>query len=78
MALIRFALILFVIFFVIRVVTRYVLRSYMKNVQRNFENQQNQHSNKKEGDVTINTQAKKGKKFDQDEGDYVDYDEIKE
>jgi len=78
MGLIRFALILFVVFFLIRVITRYVLRSYMKNVQRNFENQQNQHSNKKEGDVTINTQPKKEKKIDQGEGDYIDYDEIKE
>ena len=78
MVLVRFALILFLIFFIIRIFSRYVLRSYLKNVQRNFENQQNQHSNKKEGDMTVNTNPKKDKKFDNNDGDYIDYEEIKE
>ena len=61
-----------------RIFTRYIFRSYFKKMQGNFENQQNQHNNKKEGDVTINTKSGKGKKIDKDEGDYVDYEEIKE
>ena len=76
MALIKFILILFVIFFLIRVFARYVLRSYVKNMQRNFNDRQNQQSQKKEGDVTINTKPQKEKKIDRDEGDYVDYEEI--
>jgi archaellum component FlaG (FlaF/FlaG flagellin family) len=76
MALIKFVLILFVIFFLIRVFARYVLRSYVKNMQRNFNDRQNQQSQKKEGDVTINTKPQKEKKIDRDEGDYVDYEEI--
>jgi len=47
-------------------------------MQRNVENQQNQYNHKKEGDVTINTKSGKDKKIDKDEGDYVDYEEIKE
>ena len=78
MALVRFLLILFLIYFIVRIFTRYVFRSYFKKMQRNFENQQNQHNNKKEGDVTINTKPDKGKKIDKDEGDYIDYEEIKE
>lgn len=78
MALVRFLLILFLIYFIVRIFTRYIFRSYFKNMQRNFGNQQNQHNNKKEGDVTINTKSGKGKKIDKDEGDYVDYEEIKE
>lgn len=78
MALLRFILILFIIFFLIRIITRYVLRSYFKNMQRNFENQQNQHNRKKEGDVTINTKPRKEKKIDNDEGDYVDFEELDE
>jgi len=74
----RFLLIIFVVFFIIRLFTRYVLRSYVKNMQQNFNNQQNQNNNKKEGDVTINTKPKAGKKIDKDEGDYVDFEEIKE
>lgn len=77
MALIKFVLILFVIFFLIRVFARYVLRSYVKNMQSNFNDRQNQQSQKKEGDVTINTKPQKEKKIDRDEGDYVDYEEIK-
>ena len=77
MVLLRFVFIVLVIFFVLRIVIRFVLRSFMKNMQGNFENQKNQHSNKKEGDITINSKAKKNKKFDTDEGDYIDYEEIK-
>lgn len=76
MALIKFVLILFIIFFLIRVFARYVLRSYVKNMQRNFNDRQNQQSQKKEGDVTINTKSQKEKKIDRNEGDYVDYEEI--
>ncbi|MFC2152578.1 hypothetical protein ACFLSE_08630 [Bacteroidota bacterium] len=78
MALVRFLLILFLIYFIVRIFTRYVLRSYFKKMQRNFENQQNSYSNKKEGDVTINTDPNKGKKIEKEEGDYIDYEEIKE
>jgi large-conductance mechanosensitive channel len=75
MALVRFLLIIFIIFFLVRVIVRFIFRSYVRNVQQNFENQQN---HKKEGDVTINTKPKAGKKIDKDEGDYVDFEEIKE
>lgn len=74
---IRFLLILFVIYFIVKIFTRFVLGSYFKNMQRNFENQQNQYNKKKEGDVTINTKPKTNKKIDKDEGDYIDYEEIK-
>lgn len=76
--LVKFLLILFLIYFIVRIFTRYIFQSYFKKMQGNFENQQNQHNNKKEGDVTINTKSGKGKKIDKDEGDYVDYEEIKE
>lgn len=74
----RFLLILFIIFFVIKIFTRYILRSYLKNVKQNFENQQHQSNTKKEGDVTINTKPDQSKKIEKDEGDYVDFEEIKE
>jgi hypothetical protein len=46
-------------------------------MQKNYEKQQNMYNNKKEGDVTINTKPSNGKKIQKDEGDYVDYEEIK-
>ncbi|MBU8891990.1 MAG: DUF4834 family protein [Bacteroidales bacterium] len=78
MALVRFLLVVLIIYFVIRIFTRYVFRSWLKNAQSNFKNQESQNSQKKEGDVTINTKPNKGKKIDKDEGDYVDYEEIDE
>ncbi len=78
MVLVRFLLIVFLIYFIIRIFTRYIFRSYFKKMQGNFENQQNQYNNKKEGDVTINTKSGKNKKIDKNEGDYIDYEEIKE
>lgn len=78
MALVRFLLILFLIYFIVRIFTRYILKSFLKKMQGNVENQQNQYSKKKEGDVTINTKQNKSKKIDKNEGDYIDYEEIKE
>ncbi len=78
MALVRFLLVLLVIYFIGRIFSRFILRSYVKNMKRNFENQNTQYSNKKEGDVTINPNSKNDKKFNKGEGDYVDYEEIKE
>lgn len=74
----KFLLILIFIFILIRIVTRYILRTYLKNVKQNFENQQSQHTQKREGDVTINTKPGQSKKIDKDEGDYVDFEEVKE
>lgn len=78
MALVRFLLILFIIYFIIKIFTRYILGSFFKKMQGNFENQQNNRNNRKEGDVIIKTQPKGGKKIDKEEGDYIDYEEIKE
>jgi len=78
MALVRFALILLIIFFIIRIFTRYILQSYFKNMQKNFEDQQRQYQQKKDGDITVENRPDSNKKFDKNEGDYIDYEEIKE
>jgi len=46
-------------------------------MKKNYENQQNQYNQQKEGDVTINTKPSKEKKFDKNDGEYVDYEEVK-
>lgn len=74
----KFLLILLLIFILIRIVTRYAFRSYVKNVQRNFEESKNRYNQRPEGDVKINTKAKQSKKINKDEGDYVDFEEVKE
>ena len=74
----KFILIVFLVFFILKFIAQYFLRSFLKNMQKNSRDQQTQYNQKKEGDVTINTKAKTGKKIDKDEGDYIDYEEIKE
>ena len=78
MGLVRFALILLIIFFLIRIFTRYILRSYFNNLQKNYDNQKNQYQQKKEGEVTVEDLPKKGKIIDKNEGDYIDYEDVKE
>lgn len=78
MFLIRFALILLLVFIIIRLVARFVLNAYIKNARQNFEQRNGAYNQKEEGDVTINTNPAKGKKFKSNEGDYVDYEEIDE
>lgn len=74
----KFILILFLIFFIIKFLAQYFLRSFMKKMRNNAGNQQSQYSQKKEGEVTINTKQNQGKKIDKNEGDYIDYEEVKE
>ena len=74
----KFILILFLIFFIIKFFAQFFLKSFLNKMQNNAGNQQSQHNQKKEGDVTINTKPNQGKKIDKNEGDYIDYEEIKE
>ncbi len=78
MALARFILILFIVFFVIRLVTRFILKRYIKNMQERYKDKQQQYNQKTEGDVTIKSSSKQNKKIDDDMGDYVDYEEVKD
>ena len=46
-------------------------------MQQNFEERQNKYDQRKEGDVTIKKNSANNKKFKKEEGDYVDFEEIK-
>lgn len=74
----KFLLILFLIFFIVKYFAQFFLRSFLNKMQNNAGNQQSQYNRKKEGEVTINTKPKQGKKIDKNEGDYIDYEEVKE
>ncbi len=73
----RFLLVLLIVYLIIRIFSRYFIRRYAKNMQQNFEDRQNRYNKRKEGDVTIKTNSANNKKFKKDEGDYVDFEEIK-
>ncbi|MEE4198037.1 MAG: hypothetical protein V2I54_10365 [Bacteroidales bacterium] len=76
MALARFILIFLIIFLVIRLITRFIFKKYIKNMQERYQDKQRPYDQKREGDVTIRSSSRQDKKIDQDEGDYVDYEEV--
>lgn len=81
----RTIFIILLIYFIIRVISRYVvpffLKGYVKNITSQMKQQQEemlrQQKKGKEGDVTVNYTPQKEKNFGKEEGDYVDFEEIK-
>jgi hypothetical protein len=78
----RTLFIIAVIYFVIRVFSRYILpmlvEKGLKDMQQKMSEQQrqNQQSNKHEGEVTIEYNSKDKKNHNQNNGDYVDFEEV--
>lgn len=79
---IRTLFIIAVIYFAIRVFSRYILPMLVdkgvKNMQQKMYEQQrqNQHSTRREGEVTIEKNKQQNKKYNPDKGEYVDFEEV--
>ncbi|WP_159522090.1 hypothetical protein [Sunxiuqinia indica] len=67
--------VIIVIYYLIRFVARLVLPLFFNRPKQsnNFNNQQ---KSRKEGDVTIEGNKSQGGKFSNDEGEYVDFEEV--
>jgi hypothetical protein len=83
MGVLKVILIVIASFYVLGWLGRLWLRSYMKKMQKRMEDlhQQRQgggYQQKKEGEIKVEIKNKQGKKFTKDQGDYVDYEEIKD
>ena len=74
----KFLLTVLIIFFLLRIFGKYLLKAYLKRMQNNFGNNNKYSGQKREGDVTVNTKSQHKKKFKSSDGDYVDYEEIKD
>ena len=78
----RTVFVIAIIYLVIRVFSRYILpmlvEKGMKDMQQKMSEQQrqNQQSNKREGEVTIEYNNKDKKNHNQNNGDYVDFEEV--
>jgi len=79
MAFLRFILIFFLVLYILQIVTRFIFRRYIKKIQKQFDQQQEfyKHQNSKEGDVIIEKTEQSTKKVSKNDGEYVDYEEIK-
>jgi len=79
MAFLRFILIFFLVLYILQIVTRFIFRRYIKKIQKQFDQQQDfyKHQNSKEGDIIIEKTEQSTKKVSKNDGEYVDYEEIK-
>ncbi|OFX26705.1 MAG: hypothetical protein A2041_08850 [Bacteroidetes bacterium GWA2_31_9b] len=79
MAFLRFILIFFLVLYILRIVTQFIFKRYLKKIQKQFDQQQEfyKHQNSKEGDVIIEKTEQSTKKVSKNDGEYVDYEEIK-
>ncbi len=79
---IRTLVIIVLIYYAIRLFTRYVLPLILdkkiKDMHQKMEEQKRRqsHSSRGEGDVTIEYDKKRNKKRYDDDGDYVDFEEV--
>ena len=87
MGFIRTLLFLIVIYYLVKIVMRYVLPflfgNYMNRKMNEFSKQHNPQQtraqgHRKEGEVTIDTNAYREDKKRKNRGDYVEYEEIKD
>ena len=78
----KFLLIIILLFFAFSFFSRLLLGRLFKNFRKNMNQQfyENKEEQKKEGEVTINdtsrSKSKEQGKFKNDQGEYVDYEEI--
>lgn len=78
----RTLLIIVLLYYGIRFVMRYILPLFVdkeiKNIQQKMYNQQrqNQQNTRREGEVTIESKNQNGKYSQQNQGEYVDFEEM--
>ena len=73
---------LFMFFYLMKHVGRllfpFLMKRFEKKMTNSFPNQASQAEQKRKGEVTIDHKPKSAKKVNKDEGDYIDYEDIKE
>ena len=74
----KFILIFIAVIYLLGFLGRLLIIYWVKKMAKQAGFYQNAPSNQKEGHVTVDFNQKKSKKFEKNEGDYVDFDEIKD
>lgn len=80
--LLKFIIFVIVIFLILRFLSRFFVTMFIGNLSDKISQAQNNYSRDRErhreGDVIINSSKKSDKKYNIREGEYVDFEEIKE
>jgi uncharacterized protein (UPF0333 family) len=80
MGILKFLLIVFAVFYIISLLGRYFLKRMMNKAKQQYQqNSQQESTNKKrkEGDISVDYKPNEKKHIPNNEGDYIDYEEIK-
>ena len=78
MAFIRTIFIIIIVVYALKLIGRYVIPLLIKRQINKFQQENNRHNyqQKPEGEVTIEKDKNNSNKFNSDEGEYVDFEEI--
>ncbi|MDA3865498.1 MAG: DUF4834 family protein [Salinivirgaceae bacterium] len=79
MGILKFLLIVFAVFYIIILIGRFFLYRFVKKSKERFNQQANQQQERTRSDGTtyVEYQPEEKKNIPKDEGEYVDYEEIK-
>jgi len=73
----KFLLIVFIIIYILGYVGKWFLANWIKKVSKQQMNT-SEYNQKKEGEITVETNTTNTNKKFKDDGEYVDYEEIKD
>ncbi len=78
MAFLRTILIIIIVVYVLKLIGRYIVPLLIKRQINKFQQENNSpnYQQKPEGEITVEKEKPNGHKFNSDEGEYVDYEEI--
>lgn len=78
MGFLKFLFIFFLISYLLSLIFRYLIKRFVKKVQKNFEEgtKEYQNANKQEGEITVDHKPNSNTTITDNEGEYIDFEEV--
>ncbi len=78
MVFLKFLFIFFLILYLLSLIFRYLIKRFVKKAQKNFEERTKdyQNTNKQEGEVTVDYKQNSKTTITDNEGEYIDFEEV--
>ncbi len=78
MGILRTIVIIVAVYYLITLINRYIINRYIRRVQDVRNEYEGRRNRKKEGEVTLHHTGEKKKRIQEDVGEYIPYEEVKE
>jgi len=80
MGFLRFIIIFLVVSYLLSLLLRFMFKRYIKKVQKNFNERTQEYNNmnKNEGDISVDYSPESEQRTNNNDGEYVDFEEIDE